>query len=58
MSEIRERGGVEVYCTGTTRMVLVYPEPGRQPVSTITTSPGLKNPRALPEYHRKEKKWH
>lgn len=34
--------------TGTTRMVLVKPEPGRHPVSTMTTSPFLKKPRALP----------
>ena len=34
--------------TGTTRMVLVNPEPGRHPVSTMTTSPFLKKPRALP----------
>lgn len=29
-------------------MVLVKPEPGRHPVSTMTTSPFLKKPRALP----------
>ena len=34
--------------TGTTSMVLVNPEPGCHPVSTMTTSPFLKKPRALP----------
>lgn len=47
-----DSGGVRrvviIQGTTTTRMVLVYPEPGRQPVRTITTSPSLKNPRSLP----------
>lgn len=35
--------------TLTALMMLVWPEPGIQPVTTITMSPGLKNPRALPD---------
>lgn len=30
-------------------MMLVWPEPGIQPVTTITMSPDVKNPRALPD---------
>lgn len=35
----------------TARMMLVWPEPGIQPVTTITMSPDLKNPRAFPGDH-------
>lgn len=30
-------------------MMLVWPDPGIQPVTTITMSPDLKNPLALPD---------
>lgn len=33
----------------TALMMLVWPEPGIQPVTTITMSPDLKNPRAFPD---------
>lgn len=42
------RGFGDHHGTGTTRMVLVKPEPGRHPVSTTTMSPFLKKPRAFP----------
>lgn len=33
----------------TALMMLVWPEPGIQPVTTITMSPDLKNPRSFPD---------
>lgn len=39
---------VSSYSTLTALMMLVCPDPGIQPVTTITMSPVLKNPRALP----------
>lgn len=52
----RRRGSAAPHGTGTTRMVLVKPEPGRHPVSTITTSPFLKKPLALPMGRRRRRK--
>lgn len=38
-------------------MMLVWPDPGIQPVTTITMSPDLKNPLALPDkVHEGDKK--
>ena len=37
------------YGTLTALIMLVWPDPGIQPVTTITMSPDLKNPLAFPE---------
>lgn len=45
------------YGTLTALMMLVWPDPGIQPVTTITMSPDLKNPLALPDkVHEGDKK--
>lgn len=42
------------YGTLTALMMLVWPDPGIQPVTTITMWPDLKNPLAFPEGWRRE----
>lgn len=45
-----------IYGTLTALMMLVWPDPGIQPVTTITMSPDLKNPLALPDKETKKQR--
>ena len=50
---VREGGAPQV--TLSTRMMLVWPEPGCQPVTTITRSPELRKPQSFPGGEEGEK---